>query len=800
VTVDARTEHRPAAPTPGHHPRRLLLVTGSMGEGHHAAARAVEEAARGAWPEVEVTWTDTLDGMGAATGGAFRGIYAGCLRHLPWLYALYFWLLTHVAPFRAGTRAVIGAWSGRGLAPLLERHDPDLVVATFPEGITGLGWLRRRGRLAPAAVALVADPAPHPLWADAALDLHLVSTPTGADRLRRIAPGASVRVAGLPVAGRFAPPAGPSRRARPLVYVSCGSLAFGDVAAACAAALDGGADVLVSCSRDPAARRRLDALARAHPRGAALRVEDWIDDPAAATRDCDAVVTNAGGATALEALACGRRLLLFAPIPGHGRANAAVLEAEGLARVCARPADLRAAVADLGAGHHVDRTGHGPGVFPTAVADLAGLLPGRDGTTGRGARHGHGTRVRAQDALFFYAATPEVPQQVGARIVVEDPDGRPDWPEVITGLVRERLPSVPLLHRRIAPPRPGRPLRWGTDASPEGHVHREVLDDAPDVVDAFFAAPVDPATTGWELQVTRDREAGGITVLAKVHHALGDGLAVTEALTRLLTDAGRPRDPAPPVAPTPTDRVRRAATVVRGIGALALAGTAGRSPVTGRSSGPGHRHVGVSFDGARVRSAARAQGVGTTVLVLAVVADALGELLERHGAPTEHLRAMVPMTTRTSADVASDAPGNRTAAVSVALPLGPMSGAERVARVARAVARGTASGEPEGAAAVLGLLGLLPGRVQAVIVRRIYGRRFFHVLASVMPGVRRPTRIAGCLVREVHPVLPLADGVGLAVGVMHWGRATTVGITADPALVPGIVGIPAGLAASLDRM
>jgi hypothetical protein len=213
-----------------------------------------------------------------------------------------------------------------------------------------------------------------------------------------------------------------------------------------------------------------------------------------------------------------------------------------------------------------------------------------------------------------------------------------------------------------------------------------------------------------------------------------------------------------------------------------------------------HRHLGVRFDGARVRAAARAHGVGTTVLALAVVADAVGGLLAENGTPTTTLRAMVPMTTRTSAGVASDAPGNRTAAMSVALPVGPMSAAERVARVARAVERGWATGELDGAAAVLGLLGLLPGRLQAVLVRRVYGRRFFHLLASVMPGVRRPTHVRGHLIEEVYPVLPLADGVGLAVGVMNWGRATTVGITVDPGLVPGSDGIPGGLAASMERM
>jgi len=126
-------------------PRRILLVTGGIGGGHHAAARAIEERARQAWPGVDVAWTDTLDGMGRGTGPLFRAVYAGCMRRLPWLYELYFWLLWHVRPFRAGTRAVIGAWSARGLAAQVAAHSPDLVVAVFPEGITGLGRLRRRG-------------------------------------------------------------------------------------------------------------------------------------------------------------------------------------------------------------------------------------------------------------------------------------------------------------------------------------------------------------------------------------------------------------------------------------------------------------------------------------------------------------------------------------------------------------------------------------------------------------------------------------------------------------------------------
>jgi UDP-N-acetylglucosamine:LPS N-acetylglucosamine transferase len=780
-------------------PQRLLLVTGSMGAGHHAAARAVEERARRSWPGVEVTWTETLDGMGRRTGPVFRAVYAGCIRYLPWVYELYFRLLWHVPVFRAGTRAVIGRWSGRGLEPALREHRPDLVVATFPEGITGLAWLRRRGRLAVPAVALVNDPAPHPLWASPVLDLHLVSTEEGAALLRRAAPGAPVRVAALPVVSAFAPPE-EAPRERPRVLVSCGSLAFGDVPGICAGALDAGASVVVTAGRLPALRHRLHRLAAGHPGGGRLTVVDWIDDPATATREADLVITNGGGATALEALACARPLLLADPIPGHGRANAEVLVAAGLARICRGRAGVAEAVAEL----------RDPGARAVVVKDLRRRLETRDLDRDVAALADLGAspveeRLRPQDALFVHAATPEVPQQVGARITVEGAPAE-GWVAHLDALVRERAPHLDLLTRRLATPRPGRPLCWRSEPAPDplAHVRRTLWRIGPGgdhpswdaAVTAFFADALDPGL-GWELQAAR-ADTGEAAVLARVHHALGDGLAVTDGLIRLLTDenAGTPAARmAAAGGEGRGDRLRHALTVVRGIASLATAGPAGRSPLVGRSA-PAPRRLSVDLDGGEVRRAARAHGVGTTVLVLAALAQTLHEEFD---APPR-IRTMVPMTTRTRAGVGSRAGGNRTAAVSVDLPTGPMSPAERIARVDRALAAGSSAGQPEGAAAVLAALGLLPGRVQAPLVRLVYGRRFFHLLASVMPGARRPQHVRGGLIRTVQPVLPLADGVGLAVGALHWGRYTCVGITADPAVLPVIEGIPAGLRRSLGSM
>ncbi|MCD2194308.1 WSD1 family O-acyltransferase [Actinomycetospora endophytica] len=146
---------------------------------------------------------------------------------------------------------------------------------------------------------------------------------------------------------------------------------------------------------------------------------------------------------------------------------------------------------------------------------------------------------------------------------------------------------------------------------------------------------------------------------------------------------------------------------------------------------------------------------------------------------------MVPLTARLRAGTGTADTGNRTAAVAVDLPIAPTSVRRRVAAVAAAVARAQASGQAEGSAAVLSGLGRLPRPVQRAFARLTYHGRFFHLIVSVMPGVRRPLHIGGGLVREVVPVLPLAPGVGVAVGALAWGRTLGVGLAVDDAVLGG---------------
>jgi diacylglycerol O-acyltransferase / wax synthase len=172
------------------------------------------------------------------------------------------------------------------------------------------------------------------------------------------------------------------------------------------------------------------------------------------------------------------------------------------------------------------------------------------------------------------------------------------------------------------------------------------------------------------------------------------------------------------------------------------------------------------------------------------------------------VRAMVPCSLRSAgrlpagrgapvqagaASGGSSGPGNRIAGVMLDLPVGPMSLAERVAAV-RAVRRARLRrGDADASAFVLHAMNILPAPLQRAIARTAFTSRRFSLIVSVFPGTRQSRQLLGAEVTEVFPVLALADGVGLALGAMTWGRSLSVGIMANPALIPDVALLAAGI-------
>lgn len=372
---------------------KVLVVSADMGEGHNATGRALEDAVRRLWPEATVGWLDALDVMGQGVGPLFRWVYVSNVQSTPWLYEFFYRSLLRHRWFAEASKRFVGVWCGRRLARKLEEYGPDLVLSTYPLGSAGLDWLRRHHRLDAPVGAWISDFAPHPFWVYGDLDLNLVMHEQAVPPALKCVPKARVIVSAPPVRASFRPGDRDSARHHLglppeafVALVSCGSLGFGDVEDAAKVLLDAHPDVVpvVVCGRNEPLRRRLQPLAEREPR---LRVVGWTEQMPTYTIASDVVVTNAGGATGLEALACGRPVLMHRPIAAHGRANAQLMADAGLAMVCETDESLGAAVRELiaapehwkamaeAATHHCDSTGD----LEDGLRALAGLASAAQG-------------------------------------------------------------------------------------------------------------------------------------------------------------------------------------------------------------------------------------------------------------------------------------------------------------------------------------------------------------------------------------------------------------------------------------
>jgi diacylglycerol O-acyltransferase / wax synthase len=797
-------------------PRRVLVVSATIGEGHNSAGRALEEAAGRAWPGCQVRWLDTLASMGPGMGPVARAFYVTQVQHAPWMYEYFFSAMWRHRWLLVSTRRGLGSWCGRRMAPQIRAFDPDVIVSTYPLGSAGLSWIRRHRQLGVPVGAWVPAFCPHPYWVYRNLDVTFVSHRSAVPVAARAEPGARVAAGALPVRDAFAPADRAAARARlgtgaGFVAVVCaGSLGFGGVDRAVTAVLAAGPEVqaIAICGRNERLRARLEG--RGDP-AARLRVIGWTDDMPSWVTASDVMVTNAGGATALEAVASGRPVVMFEPIAGHGRANAALMTSAGLALSASSPAELTAAIRQLA----TDQAARAR--LDSRLAETAGRRR-EDDLAKLAAMPGRAPwppfPVAAEDALFLHVQTERRPQQVGAVVLL---NGHGVDLAGLRSSVAARAAQIPQLRRRLLPAR-GRWARdrWLTEDAVDVHAAvKEVtvgsggaaasLDQ---VVGRYFAEPLDPRDTPWQLLLVHGCPGVPSAVVVKVHHALGDGYQLISALSGLF-DAERRQPPRqgksrPPAAGARTmlTMPRRAMQIARGLLGMSLAGRARQASINGAATGQCREFAMLRLDSRTVAVTARRLGASVTDLVLALVAEALGRLMAGPGEPAagQSVRAMVPCTLRTarhgqprrraSGETAAATatggvlPGNRTTGLLLDLPTGPMPLPQRVAAIRAVRQARLGRGDADAAAFVLHSMKLMPPPVQRGFARAAFTSKRFNLIVSVFPGVRRTRHLLGTDVTAVFPVLALADGVGLAVGAMTWGQSLSIGLTADPALVP----------------
>jgi UDP-N-acetylglucosamine:LPS N-acetylglucosamine transferase len=342
-----RKPHLRAVPD-GDRPRRVLILSADVGEGHAAAARALAQQVQAAPQPAEVTVIDGLAAMGRVLRPVVEDGYRVQLRLFPWTYTVIYWMLEHVLPFRLVARRLLCLFGSKPLARTIAEYDPDVVVSTYPAVTVVLARLRRRGEIDATTVATITDLTGLFFWAQPGIDMHLVMYGESMRSVERIAGEGSVRLVRPLISAEFLEPRCASEARRELglaeegrmVVVSGGGWGVGDIAGAVREFVRTPEVTSIVClaGRNEQLQEKLEEMFAEEPRVHVYGFTDRMPELLAAA---DVLVHSTGGVTCLEARAAGTPVVSYGLPVGHARLNTRAMAALDLLRLANDRDELR---------------------------------------------------------------------------------------------------------------------------------------------------------------------------------------------------------------------------------------------------------------------------------------------------------------------------------------------------------------------------------------------------------------------------------------------------------------------------
>ena len=455
-------------------------------------------------------------------------------------------------------------------------------------------------------------------------------------------------------------------------------------------------------------------------------------------------------------------------------------------------------------------------------------------------------RLSAADVSFLHLEGPTTPQHVGGLTVFRAPADGFDYERLIR-LLEERISLVPRYRQKLrtVPGRLGGPV-WVDDVEFDitYHVRRSAL-PRPGTEQALldFSARIlsrllDRDRPLWEMYLVEGLSDSRFAVITKTHQAMVDTAGAIDIEQVLLDASPHPRrtvgavwmpQPEPGRGRLVLDALRDAAAspihsacefarvgVRDGRAATRWAGTvAGAAASAARHRRPSpffarpgqQRRIAVARTGLDdLRRVRQAQGGTVNDVALATVAGALRLWLTGRGIalrPNETVRAMVPVSvgSRDPRDL-DRLVGGEVSALLVDLPVGEPDPLRRLAQIRYAMGVHGSSGRSVRADALAALSGFAPPTLHALGSRAAHGltRRMFSLVVTNVPGPQVPMYAAGARMLEMFPVLPLAAGQALSVGITSYDGALYFGINADRDAVPDVGALAAHVAESLAEL
>jgi diacylglycerol O-acyltransferase / wax synthase len=385
------------------------------------------------------------------------------------------------------------------------------------------------------------------------------------------------------------------------------------------------------------------------------------------------------------------------------------------------------------------------------------------------------------------------------KLLLLDRRARPLEVSELRELVGERVAREPRATQRVEVSEGDAPC-WVEDADFDivNHVGERgsgggSMDELWKLTGRIMSERLDHSRPLWALDLVGPLDDGTRAIVARIHHAMADGISCMRLLDAVLWD--------PDPGPTSRTGARTRATarsggatskgplreVVDMPGAIwrELIGHAGASPLDRRiGAGRSLAFVAASLEDLKRIGGALPGHVTVNDVLLAIVAGGLGAWWREARVRLPSIRAQVPVSLH-SRDHSDEEIGNRDSFLNVDLPIDEPDPIRRLERINLETARRKRLGDAVELYDFFHALGRL-GPVGRIAERVTSRPGVFSLSVSNVPGPPTPVRVAGRRVTSLGSVAEPAQRHALRVSALSCAGAINVGLCADPEALPGV--------------
>jgi diacylglycerol O-acyltransferase len=407
----------------------------------------------------------------------------------------------------------------------------------------------------------------------------------------------------------------------------------------------------------------------------------------------------------------------------------------------------------------------------------------------------------------------------------------------LKSVLQRRLLSYPRFKSRVVQDLAGYWWEPDRDFDIDRHLIRVALpgDGGKEELQRFAArlagAALDPSRPLWQFHLI-EHYAGGSALIVRIHHCIGDGMALMGVLLDLASPSADEDDveaadaPPAPAAPLPApwdavlkpltagavkaldttgdlaarvlqaanavltdpnlateaagETLRLASRVSQDFAALVLMDNDSPTSLKGRPGGSKAVAWCEPLPLADVKAVGRALGCSVNDVLLACAAGAIRGYLADRGEPVDgvEMRAMVPVNLRPPGH--DRTLGNKFGLVPLVLPVGIANPIKRVIAVHRRMDALKGGYTAVLAMGILGATGLLPQPAQTQILS-ILANKASAVMTNV-PGPQQQLYMAGAPLSQMMFWVPQSGDIGVGVSILSYNGGVQFGLVTDKRL------------------